>query len=84
MRRTNAGKPDALAQSPSKGLRISSAARCLSKGSGQFHASSANTLPDVRAGYNNDSAGCCAKAVGSGNMLWTIEDNLAEMFDGHV
>ena len=26
-----ADKPDALAQSPSKGLRISSAARCLSK-----------------------------------------------------
>ena len=53
------------------------------KGSGQFHASSANTLPDVRAGYNNDSAGCCAKAVGSGNMLWKIEDNLAEMFGGN-
>jgi len=49
------------------------------KGSGQFHASSENTLPDVRARHKNDSGGCCAKAVGSGNMLWKSEEIWEEM-----
>ena len=44
------------------------------KGSGQFHASSADTLPEVRGRHNRDSSGLCAKAVGSESILWKIEE----------
>src|SRR5882757_3584213 len=49
------------------------------KGSGQFHASSENTLPDTRAGYKNDSGECCAEPVSSGNMLWKREEKVEKL-----
>jgi hypothetical protein len=70
--------PDAFRSHPRRDCVSRPPRDVCPRASGHSHASSVNTLPEARTGHKRDSRAFCAKAVGSGNMLWKIEEKTEE------